>query len=194
MLTEDDKTYDYDANGSLISSKDKSAEITYSYNFNNKLTKINGATSIEYQYDISGNRISANENSKITKYLVDNNRENAEVLEEQDDKGNAVVKYTYGNDLISQTRSGKNFYYIYDGQGSTRALTSDDGKVTDTYDYDAFGNISNRTGDTENNYLYTGQQYDSNSGFYYFRKKKLFPVSSKGSGSNPIIANNYWVW
>jgi len=46
--------------------------------------------------------------------------------------------------------------YIKDGAGN----------VTDVYTDDAFGNILSKTCTTVNNYLYTGEQYDSNMGFY----------------------------
>ena len=39
--------------------------------------------------------------------------------------------------------------------------------VTDTYDYDAFGNKINSTGTTPNSYLYRGEQWDSDLGLYY---------------------------
>ena len=35
---------------------------------------------------------------------------------------------------------------------------------TDTYEYDAFGNLVNSTGTTPNNYLYRGEQYDPDLG------------------------------
>jgi len=62
-------------------------------------------------------------------------------------------------------------YYHYDGQLSTRQLTDGSQTVTDTYTYDAFGNLLNRSGATENDYLYTGEQYDPNIGFYYLRAR-----------------------
>ena len=36
--------------------------------------------------------------------------------------------------------------------------------VTDSYEYDAFGNALVTTGSTPNNYLYRGEQYDSDLG------------------------------
>jgi len=54
---------------------------------------------------------------------------------------------------------------------STRQLSDGSGQVIDTYTYDAFGLLLNRTGATENNYLYTGEQYDPNCGFYYLRAR-----------------------
>ena len=41
-----------------------------------------------------------------------------------------------------------------------RALTNTTGAVTDTYDYDAFGNLIHSTGTTPNVYLYSGEQFD----------------------------------
>jgi len=66
-------------------------------------------------------------------------------------------------------------YYHYDGQLSTRQLTDASGNVTDTYTYDAFGLLINRSGATVNNYLYTGEQYDPNVGFYYLRARYYNP-------------------
>ena len=82
-----------------------------------------------------------------------------------------MVKYTYGDDLISQKRGSLKSYYHYDGQLSTRQLTDASGNVTDTYTYDAFGLLINRSGATANNYLYTGEQYDPHVGFYYLRAR-----------------------
>ena len=49
-------------------------------------------------------------------------------------------------------------YNVYDGNASVRALTDTTGAITDTYDYDAFGNIVHSTGTTPNVYLYSGEQ------------------------------------
>ena len=43
-------------------------------------------------------------------------------------------------------RGGTAEYYLADGLGSTTALTDDTGVVTDTYEYDVFGNIRAETG------------------------------------------------
>ena len=64
-------------------------------------------------------------------------------------------------------------YYVYDGHGSVRALTDPTGAVTDTYDYDAFGNLIHSTGTTPNNYLFAGEQFDPDLGLYYNRARYL---------------------
>ncbi|PYX50242.1 MAG: hypothetical protein DMG76_35280 [Acidobacteria bacterium] len=42
-----------------------------------------------------------------------------------------------------------------------------------TYDYDAFGNLIHSTGSTPNNYLYSGEQFDSDLNLYYNRARYL---------------------
>src|SRR6185312_9954469 len=81
----------------------------------------------------------------------------------------------YGLELINerQTLAGTltTSFYGYDGHGSVRFLTSSTGAVTDTYDYDAFGNVISSTGSTPNNYLFAGEQFDPALGIYYNRAR-----------------------
>jgi len=49
--------------------------------------------------------------------------------------------------------------------------------VTDTYEYDAFGNKVNSTGTTPNNYLYRGEQYDTDLSLYYLRARYYNPTT-----------------
>jgi RHS repeat-associated protein len=127
-------------------------------------------------YDGDGNRIQKTVDGVTTTYLVDTNNLTgySQVLEEK--RGGSLVKvYTYGLDLISckDIPAAKTYYFGYDGQGSVRYLTDSDGNVTDTYDYDAFGNLLSRTGTTDNNYLYTGEQWDSDLEMYFLRARYM---------------------
>ena len=74
-------------------------------------------------------------------------------------------------------RGGSTYIYMYDGHGSVRGLIDADGKLTDTYNYDAFGNMLERTGDTENSYLYCGEQQDDTTGLYYLRARYMNPAT-----------------
>jgi RHS repeat-associated protein len=106
--------------------------------------------------------------------LVDTNNLTgyAQVVEELQN-GSVTKQYTYGLDLISQRQSSGVSFYNYDGHGSVRGLSNNLGNVTDTYSYDAFGTLIERTGTTDNNYLYAGEQFDSDLGFYYNRARYL---------------------
>ncbi len=78
-------------------------------------------------------------------------------------------------------------------------LTDISGEITDTYTYDAFGILIERTGTTENHYLYTGQQYDANIGFYYLRARYMDPTIGRfvnmdgywGSSYDPASLHKY---
>ena len=99
------------------------------------------------------------------------------VIAEFDADGNMLCYYTIGADLISQERNGKTSFYLYDGHGSVRGLVDESGKITDTYNYDAFGNLLDKTGTTVNNYLYCGEQLDSTTGLYYLRARYMNPTT-----------------
>ena len=48
-----------------------------------------------------------------------------------------------------------------------RAVTDQNGAVTDTYDYDAFGVLTHSTGSSPNTTLFAGEQYDRDLGLYF---------------------------
>jgi len=172
LLTENDITYFYDNNGNTLTKVSPNENITYTYDYQNRLIQMNDGTDIiEYAYDTDGMRVQKTVNGNITKFLLDKNRDYAQVLKEIDGNGQTQVSYIYGDDLISQKRSSLKSYFHYDGQLSTRQLTNRTEQITDTYTYDAFGLLLNRSGATENNYMYTGEQYDPNVGFYYLRAR-----------------------
>jgi RHS repeat-associated protein len=158
----------FDNNGSTKVSNGKS----YNYDFENHLTSTSDGITVVYDGD--GNRISKTVNGLTTKYLVDTNNLTgyAQVVEELQN-GSVSKQYTYGLDLISQRQSSGVSFYNYDGHGSVRGLSNASGNVTDTYSYDAFGTLIERTGTTDNNYLYSGEQFDGDLGFYYNRARYL---------------------
>jgi RHS repeat-associated protein len=101
-----------------------------------------------------------------------------------------VVSYIYGDDLLSQKRPGTGTgFYHYDGQMSVRQLTDSTGVVTDTYTYDAFGTLLATTGATENRFLYSGEQYDPNIGFYYLRARYYHASAGRFLGQDPFEGN-----
>src|SRR5208283_1119284 len=51
--------------------------------------------------------------------------------------------------------------------------------VTDTYDYDAFGNMIAQTGSTTNESRYCGEQWDSALQMYYLRARYYLPRTGR---------------
>jgi RHS repeat-associated protein len=96
--------------------------------------------------------------------------------------------YQYGLERISQTQvtSGTTSYYGYDAHGDVRFLADSTGKVTDTYDYDAFGNIVGSTGTTPNVYRYQGEALDAETGLYYLRARYYDPVTGRFLNVDPM--------
>jgi RHS repeat-associated protein len=165
----------YDNNGNTVSS----GGIENAYDFENHLIKHGDVTVV---YDGDGNRVAETVGGVTTQYLVatENPTGYAQVIEEL--QGGKVARtYTWGLSLIAQDlRIGPEdapvwqlSYYGFDGHGSVRFLTDPTGAVTDTYDYDAFGNLVNQTGTTPNNYLFAGEQYDPVLGLYCNRARYL---------------------
>ncbi len=194
------RNYVYDANGNTLKKIEGLDTTSYSYDYQNRLKKVlTNADTIAYAYDTDGIRMQKVVNGDVTNYLVDKNRDYAQVLEERDGIGTVLVKYNYGDDLISQKRSSLTSYFHYDGQMSTRQLSDDSQQVTDTYTYDAFGLLLNRSGATENKYMYTGEQYDPNVGFYYLRARYMNPETGRfltmdtwpGSMFEPLSLHKY---
>ena len=144
----------------------------------------NGETVTEsYLYDWAGTRTAKITDGVLTYYLVDTGGVLSQVLAELDSTGALITYYTRGAEIISLSRPGEKHYYLHDGHGSVRALSDADGQVTDTYLYDAFGNLLTKTGTTANDFLYTGEQFDANTGFYYLRARYMNP--SMGTFTSP---------
>lgn len=130
-----------------------------------------------------------------TRYLVDdlNPTGYSQVIEEV--AAGAVQRtYTYGLQRISQEQiissAWTSGFYGYDGMGSVRQLTNVTGAVTDSYEYDAFGNSFTISGTTPNSYLYRGEQYDSDLGLYYLRARYYNPVTGRFMSRDPYDGNN----
>ncbi len=200
----------YDANGNTTVGRivPNTPQAVDRYDFENRLVNRN-SSQVQIVYDGDGNRVRKTVNGVTTLYLVDtvNPTGYAQVLEEltSSNAQPAVVTrvYAYGHALLSQDQMlGSSWgvsYYGTDGHGSVRFLTDHLGFVTDTYDYDAFGNLTARTGSTPNHYLFTGEQFDSDLGLYYLRARYANPSTGRfwsmdsfeGFGSDPTSLHKY---
>lgn len=93
------------------------------------------------------------------KYFWDEVEDN--VVREYDENNNTIAQYTteptlYGS-VLSQDRGGQVRHYHFDGQGNTTELTDENGNVTDTRTYSAFGEVTESTGTTEFPYQWGGR-------------------------------------
>jgi len=163
---------------------------SFTYDSENRLAGMNGGAAgsqVAIQYDGWGNRVAETANGTTTRYLVDdlNPTGYAQVVEELVN-GAVTRRYAYGFQRISETQLANNAwtpsFYGYDGGGSVRQLTNPAGAVTDTYSYDAFGNLLSSTGTTPNHYLYRDEQYDQALDLYYLRARHYNPTTGRFMG------------
>ena len=87
------------------------------------------------------------------------------------------------------------YYYHKDGLGSTTALTNKAGEVVETYQYGAYGEPEIHDGTNGalleasaigNNHLYTGQIYDAETGFYYYKARYYSPQLGRFMQRDPL--------
>ena len=114
-----------------------------------------GTVAVTYTYDDAGDRLTETTNGQMLTFLNDPNQAYDQVLEEYATGGVLAVTYVRGLDLLFQDRGGTRSTFIKDGLGSTRRMTNQNEVVTDTYTYDAYGNLIASTGNTLNEYLFT---------------------------------------
>lgn len=172
-------TEQYDNNGNTI----QSGARTFAYDSDDQLKSMNG-TAVTIVYNGDGDRVAKTVGGVTTQYLVDdlNPTGYAQVVEEATN-GAVTRRYTYGLQRISQEQvtngSWVPSFYGYDGFDTVRGLSDASGVVTDTYDYDAWGNTVNSTGSTPNVYLSRGEQYDPDLNLYYLRARYLNPLTGR---------------
>jgi RHS repeat-associated protein len=202
------QTISYDANGNelVVTGHGGATSDSNTWDLQGRLVHddhTNGSTlvvtHVDYGYDDAGNRVSQLVNGAPTTYLNDPHQAYDQVLEEYAANGVLAATYVRGLDLLFQDRSGVRSYYAKDGLGSTRALTSAAGAVTDTYTYNAYGNLIGSTGTTTNEFLFAGYQSDAATGLDYLRARYYDAAAGRftardsydGQTSNPLSLNHY---
>jgi RHS repeat-associated protein len=177
----------YDTNGNVTATGGK----TFAYDSENHLTSMNGGT-VQIIYDGDGNRVAKSVNGVVTRYLVDdlNPTGHSQVVEELSGTGAVERTYTYGLQRISEYQPISNVwtasFYGYDGGGNVRQLTNSAGAVTDSYEYDAYGNEFTVSGSTPNEFMYRGEQFDSDLGLYYLRARYYNPTTGRFMSRDPF--------
>ncbi|MDA8064029.1 MAG: Tox-REase-5 domain-containing protein, partial [Thermaerobacter sp.] len=183
--------YAYDDSGNVTSRTDiaTGAVISFEWNANHQLLAVHypDGTTTTYAYDALGRRIGVDAAGRATGYVYDGANIHLEY-----DGGSLAAVYTTGlraDSALEMTRGGQSYYYLQDGLGSTTALTDAAGAVVDAYRYDAFGNPVS-TGTVENPFTFTGREYDSTDGIYYYRTRYYDPGVGRFLSEDPLPSYN----
>ncbi len=192
--------YSYDLNGNLTSDDVH----TYTYDYDNRLTSVipaqAGIQSVAFTYDSFGRRIKkeVTQNSVLTtqNYVYDGNS----IIAEYDNSNNLIAKYIHGqriDEVISLTKAGNTYYYHYDGLGSVTDITNSSGALVEKYTYDIYGSVIIKDANNNvlsqsaigNRYMFTGREYDAETGLYYYRARYYDPSIGRFLQTDPI---GYW--
>jgi RHS repeat-associated protein len=180
----------YDDNGNLTEDK----RYDYTYDQENRLLMVSyvdaGGAQVagEYRYDALSRRIvkitGPTRGNKETHYFYDD----ARIIEEHDPLSNPEASYVYGNyidEVLTMDRNLHTYYYHQNALWSVEAITDGAANVVETYAYDAYGHpaikdtlgngLTNAWGTAHsaigNPWMFTGRQYDEESGLYYYRAR-----------------------
>ena len=192
--------YTYDSNGNTLTD---AAGRSYAWDFENQLTQVtlpNSGGFVTFKYDPFGRRIQKsfthNGASTTTNYVYGDD----DVIETADQNGNELAKFAQGQHidepLAESTPSGLDFYE-QDGLRSGTSLTNSSGALAQTYTFDSFGNTTNSSGNAANPLRYTGRDFDSETGLYYYRARYYDPGVGRFLSEDPIRfegATNFYVY
>ncbi|MHB8882686.1 MAG: RHS repeat domain-containing protein [Thermodesulfovibrionales bacterium] len=185
-------TYVHDNNGNITSKTDGTAVTLYEYDHANRLKKVtmpDGSTA-EYKYDALWRRIektvTMGSATTITRYIYDG----FDILAEYDENNAIKTRYTFNigiDDPIAMERSGQSHYYHKDALGTITKLTDSAGNVVQSYEYDAYGKITHRLNASfEQPFTFTGREYDSETGLYYYRMRYYDSEIGRFISEDPI--------
>ena len=139
----------------------------------------------------------------LTEYINDINRENTEVLAEYEADEKVRQAYTYGEtgigERVSVDKSEESSYYLYDGRNSVTGILTENANLTNSYQYDPYGNLTSGTADGVNYYGYNGESTNVKTGLQYLRARYYnaengtFTTedSDLGTTENPLTRNRY---
>jgi RHS repeat-associated protein len=184
--------YTYDSNGNTKTKVTATETTNYVWDTQNRLTSAvitaNGQTKqLGYKYNTEGMRVRSTVDGVETSYLLDENRQYAQVLEEYNSSG-LQSRYVYGAelDLLSQTYNAATSFYLEDGHSGVRQLTNVAGTVTDQYGYDGYGNVIYSIGSTQNTYQYRGEQSNLSLGMQYLRARYYDTENGRFASADPF--------
>ena len=199
----EETAYSYDANGNQITkiTADKTETNTYD-SLNQLIGFTDGKTTASYKYDIDGLRISKTVDGHSIDQIWNDDKQIA-----VDADGSNPYKaqiYIRGTNLLAgcefvQAVKSDYTYYTQNAHGDVVNLTDNNGAVTKTYQYDAFG-VEKNIDDTDTNaFRYCGEYYDKETATIYLRARYYSPSTGRfisrdsfaGSNNDPLSLNLY---
>jgi RHS repeat-associated protein len=141
-----------------------------------------------FKYDPLGRRIEKSSSAATSIFAYDGDN----LIEETNSSGAVVARYTQTQNIdgpLAMLRGSATSYYNADGLGSVTSLTNSSGAAAETYTYDSFGKVTASSGSLVNPFQYTGREFDSETGLYYYRARYYDPSVGRFISEDPIAFN-----
>lgn len=185
-------TLQYGANGNLTND----GTHTYQYNYNNRLISVDNGATANYKYDALNRRIQKTvvSTGSTTNYYYCGDQ----VIEERDANDAVLATYIFGisvDDVLQMQRGGNTYYYYKNHLGSVVALTDGSSNLVESYEYDPYGlpiimdvndNVLSQSA-VGNSILFTGRDYDAETGLYYYRARTMHPGLGRFMQNDPLM-------
>lgn len=175
-------TYTYNDVGAVVTHNEK----IFTYDEWDKLSSYSdGTDTYTYKYDANGIRTQKNNKT----YVIDINNN---VVAETDNTGTVTSETLWGHKPLARKINGSWYYYIYNAHGDVVGLVNDAGAVVNTYEYDAWGNITYETETVDNPIKYAGEYYDDELDMYYLRARYYDPNVGRFTTEDPVRDGVNW--
>jgi len=144
--------------------------------------------SLSNPYDPGGRRIEKSGNGEAIKYCYDGDH----VIAEYDGNDRLLRKYVHGARvdepvcMIDVADSNAVYYYHFDGLGSVVALSDSNGDSCQSYEYTVYGQVAAEDPNHPNPYMFTGRQFDIETGLYYYRARYYNPHIGRFMQTDPV--------
>jgi len=179
-------TYAEDGNGSLTQATNSATGTTaYAYDFERRLTRVGlpNGTAVQFAYNPDGLRAQKTSTSgAVTDYVLDG----LQTLLEKNGAGATQVRYAPG---LARVAGSAVSYYLEDRLGSVVGLADAIQNVTDTFRYDAWGNLLQQQGTAAAPYQWLGEEgyyLNPDAGLYLLGLRHYAPTLGRFLTRDPI--------
>jgi len=190
LLTAGSTTYQYDADGFLVT-KTKGTEVTqYSYSSRGELLQVTlpDATVIDYIHDPFGRRVAKIVNGVVVeKYLWQGQ---TRLLAIYNGNNNLLMRFEYADSRMpfALSSGGSTYYLTYDQVGSLRVVADVSGNVVKRIEYDSFGYIISDTNPAfEVPFRFAGGLFDKDTSLIRFGFRDYDPDIGRWTAKEPLI-------
>ncbi len=170
-------TYTYDANGNMSAGAGR----TFTYDVENRPISITASgAAVALVYDGHGSRVMKTAGSTTTVYVGGLYECTNGVCEKYIfAKGKRIAKKTVG--------TGATNYYHADHLGSSSVMTDSLGNLAENVAYYPYGGTRTDTGSISVRHKFTGQEYDAETGLYFYGARYYDPVLGRFISADSII-------